>query len=109
MTSQINGSAPSTISITRQFQRSSSQPENGADAARDNGRAVESQALARARSVRGNQCERRINVAGYIPPSATPRRNRITHSCCHVCTKPHPKAQAPQTTSEQLTNHFVLQ
>src|SRR5665213_2496603 len=107
--SQSNGNAPSAINMTRQSQRSSSHPESGEETTSERGSAIENKALARARSLVGNQCERRMSVAGYIPPSATPSSNRITQSSCQFRAKPQPAAQQPQTTNEIATNRFVLQ
>src|ERR1700738_1767407 len=102
------GNAPSTASITRQFQRSSSHPDSGAETIKEIGIAMENREFARARSLRGNQWESRTSVAGYMPPSATPSSKRITHICCQVWTNAQPTAAPPHMTSKILTNHFVL-
>src|ERR1700731_3079785 len=104
-----NGKAPSTASITRQFQRSSSHPESGAETIKEIGMAMENREFARARSLRGNQCDSRTSVEAYIPLSETPRRNRMPHISCQVCTRPQATAAAPHATSKMLTNHLVLQ
>src|SRR5882762_865893 len=103
------GNAPSTASITRQFQRSNNHPESGAETIKEMGIAMENREFARARSLRGNQWESRTSVDAYIPLSATPRRNRIVHICCQLWTSPHPMAATPHATSKILTNHLVLQ
>ena len=105
----IRGNSPSTISIMRQFQRSSSQPESGAEKISDIGIAIEKREFARARSLRGNQCESKTSVDAYMPLSAIPNKKRIAHICCQVRTRPQPTAAAPHATSKILTNHFVLQ
>src|SRR6266702_1378505 len=107
--SHNKGSAPSTASMTRQFQRSSSQPESGAATINEIGIAIENKEFALARSLRGNQCEIMTRVAGYMPPSATPSSNRITHISCQLWTNAQATAAPPHMTSKILTNHFVLQ
>ena len=62
--SQMNGSAPSRISIVCQPYAPSSQPVIGADAATASGWHRFQYALARARSARGNQCASKTSVAG---------------------------------------------
>src|ERR1700730_8854579 len=107
-TSHKKGSTPSAISITRQFQRSRIQPDNGEEIIKATGRAREKHAFARARSVFGNQCDRRISVAGYIPLWASPRKKRIAHSSRHVRDIPQSMLKKPQARSSVVTNHLAL-
>src|ERR1700682_1431299 len=107
--SQIRGNTPSTISITRQFHFCISHPERGEEMTSERGTASENHPFARARSLLGNQWESKTSVAGYMPPSPTPSKNRITHSSCQVCTSPQPTEAHPQIISKMLTIHLVLQ
>src|SRR5580704_17344217 len=108
-TSHRKGNAPSATIMIRQFQWSKIQPENGADTITARGKQTIHNAFARARSLRGNQCERSTSVMGQTAPSATPKRNRITQNSCHVWISPQPTAQTPQATSRILIKSFALQ
>ena len=74
--SQMNGSAPSKISMVCQPYAPSNQPVTGAEATTANGWHRFQNAVARARSARGNQCASKTSVAGNTQLSETPSRNR---------------------------------
>src|SRR5260221_1944440 len=107
--SQINGSAPSSTSAVRQPQAPRSAPVIGAAPATANGWHKFQYALARARSVRGNQLASSTRVAGKTPLSATPRKNRITLNCPTFTTRPQPIAQIAQQIRKMLTIFRALQ
>ena len=66
-------------------------------------------ALARALSSLGNQCERRTSVAGKTPPSVTPSRNRAVMNWPGVRTRPTAMAQTPHRARRMAMKRFALQ
>src|ERR1700723_1428450 len=105
---QRKGKAPSETSITRQFQWSRIQPDNGEEMIRAIGPQIIQSAFARARSPRGNQWEMRTNVAENTPPWVIPNKRRMIQSSCQVRTSPQPTAAIPQANKRMLINRFAL-
>src|SRR5947209_14938116 len=98
---------PSTKNIQRQSYLDTSQPEIGLVRTVDRGKLARKTAFARPISLLGNQLPTTISNAGYIPPSATPRRNRIPMSCAPFCTKPVRIETAPMARrSEEHTSEL---
>ena len=63
---------------------------------------------ARARSHAGNQWLISTRMAGQMPPSATPSRNRTMRSSAKFCTRPDTIAKTSQISTMIPTNFFAL-